>query len=497
MRWKWPTGHEVHYLFDLRPINSEYRSGYYAFQHAHRNVKFLHGMEKSSKEHDFKTLYFFVKDIGTKHTKFQMVDQFEKPSPTIAMYERALVLAQLPDYKKDLNILTSPRALDDFGFNFVVTPSSGVREIPRPLGPPPVAQTAIAKSTMPGSAKKRPIRECDPLDMAGLLRQTTYQEKEGSPSTASPMAPPGKVRKTNPRLAIDIHTPTAGSPPSSRPLPPDSASGSANDTTLIGSTSTGAESLAALPLEGRCQALSTGLKGAHGHIEGLMDIMDKTMSRLDCLPPAQIVALGCREMIRAATITSYGQSRVLALQEEHNKQGAASLQLELDALRQEYSQKIRDLETSVERVTAEKGRFRGELESVTAEKERFRGELESVTSEKERFRGELESEKEAHAKVVEENNINAKECEKLAAEVKQIGDLSTDVFFKFWLNNKKADFNYLGKNMESMLSYCRNREEAETREKAQTACIQADSYLNFGVEATDDCPLDDLLDGSY
>ncbi|KAM6543242.1 hypothetical protein CsatB_007689 [Cannabis sativa] len=188
-------------------------------------------------------------------------------------------------------------------------------------------------------------------------------------------------------------------------------------------------------------------------------------------------------MIRAATITSYGQSRVLALQEEHNKQGAASLQLELDALRQEYSQKIRDLETSVER--------------VTAEKERFRGELESVTAEKERFRGELESEKEAHAKVVEENNINAKECEKLAAEVKQIGDLSTDVFFKFWLNNKKADFNYLGKNMESMLSYCRNREEAETREKAQTACIQADSYLNFGVEATDDCPLNDLLDGSY
>ncbi|KAM6566818.1 hypothetical protein CsatA_025946 [Cannabis sativa] len=212
-----------------------------------------------------------------------------------------------------------------------------------------------------------------------------------------------------------------------------------------------------------------GLKVAHSHIEGLMDIMDKTISRLDCLPPAQIVALGCREMIRAATITSYGQSRVLALQEEHNKQGATSLQLELDALRQQYSQKIRDLETSVERVTAEK----------------------------ERFRGELESEKEAHAKVVEENKINAKKCEKLVAEVKQIGDLSTDVFFKFWLNNKKADFNYLGKNMESMLSYCRNREEAEAREKAQTACIQADSYLNFGVEATDDCPLNDLLDGSY
>ncbi|KAF4374817.1 hypothetical protein G4B88_031020 [Cannabis sativa] len=380
----------------------------------HFDKKLKQAQYRVSKEGDFRTLYFLVKDIGSKHTKFQQVNHFAKPLPTAAMYERALALAQLPNFKKDINILTSSR-------------------------------------------------------MGSLLRQMTYQEKGGSPLNTSPMAPPDKIRKTSSRSTINIHTPGVGSLASSRSHPSNFASGAANDINLIGSTSMGADSLAALHLEGRCQALSTGLSVVHTYTEGLMDSMDKTMSRLECLTPAQIIALGCREMIRAATVTSYGQSRVLALQEEHDKHGASSLQLELDTLRREHSQKIHDLETSVEKVTAEN----------------------------ERLKGELASEKEAYTKLAKENKAIAKECESLAGKMKQDENLSIDVFFKCWLYNKEADFSYLGKNMECMLSYCRNREEAKTRQKAHATCIQVDSYLNFGVEASDDSLLDDLLDGSF
>uniref|UniRef100_A0A803PT30 Uncharacterized protein n=1 Tax=Cannabis sativa TaxID=3483 RepID=A0A803PT30_CANSA len=341
------------------------------------------------------------------------VNQFARPFPTTAMYERALALAQLPNFKKDIRILTSSRALDDFRFNFVITPYTGVSEIPRPLGPQRPALTAITKSIVSGPSKKRTVRECDSL--GSLLRQVTYQVKGGFPSNTSLMAPPGKC-------------------------------------------------------------LSTGLSVARTYTKGLMDSMDKTMSRLECLTPAQIIALGCREMIRAATITSYSQSKVLALQEEHDKQGASSLQLELDTFHREHSQKILDLETSVEKVAAENERLKGELAS------------------KEDAYTKLAKEHEAKAK---EYGVKAKECESLATKMKQAKYLSTDVFFNFWLNNKETDFSYMGKNMEGMLSYCRNREEAEIRQKAHAACIQADSYLNFGVEASDNSPLDGLLDGSF
>ncbi|KAF4346576.1 hypothetical protein G4B88_010808 [Cannabis sativa] len=290
--------------------------------------------------------------------------------------------------------------------------------------------------------------------MGNLLRQVTYQEKGGSPLNTSPMAPPGKIRKTSSRSTINIHTPGVGSLASSRSHPSNFASGAANDINLIGSTSMGADSLAALHLEGRCQALSTGLSVVHTYTEGLMDSMDKTMSRLECLTPAQIIALGCREMIRAATVTSYGQSRVLALQEEHDKHGASSLQLELDTLRREHSQKIHDLETSVEKVTAEN----------------------------ERLKGELASEKEAYTKLAKENKAIAKECESLAGKMKQDENLSIDVFFKCWLYNKEADFSYLGKNMECMLSYCRNREEAKTRQKAQQLAFRPIPTSTLGLK---------------
>uniref|UniRef100_A0A803P1R5 RNase H type-1 domain-containing protein n=1 Tax=Cannabis sativa TaxID=3483 RepID=A0A803P1R5_CANSA len=113
----------------------------------------------------------------------------------------------------------------------------------------------------------------------------TYQENGGSPWNTSPMAPPNKVRKTSSRSTIDIHTPGVGSPNSSRSHPSNPTSRAATDTILIGSTSMGADSLVVLPLEGRCLALSAGLSVTRNYTEGLLDSMDKTMSRLECLTP--------------------------------------------------------------------------------------------------------------------------------------------------------------------------------------------------------------------
>ena len=100
-KWKPPTPHEVHFLFDLKTNPGQKNSGFFHLFHRQRGVRFLHGIAHKSNPGKYFDEYFMTSDIHSTYTSFRHAGPFVQPLPTKAMKARAGILASLPSAEND------------------------------------------------------------------------------------------------------------------------------------------------------------------------------------------------------------------------------------------------------------------------------------------------------------------------------------------------------------------------------------------------------------
>ena len=144
-KWKPPTPHEVHFLFDLKTNPGQKNSGFFHLFHRHKGTQYLHGIAHKSYPGKYFEEYFMTSDIHSTYTAFRHAGPFIQPLPTKAMKTRAGILASLPYTEKDVKTLTSTDNLRVAGLYLTEHPSSRsessyedidpLDEVSSPVGP--------------------------------------------------------------------------------------------------------------------------------------------------------------------------------------------------------------------------------------------------------------------------------------------------------------------------------------------------------------------------